>query len=143
MIVRRVVTGHTPEGKAVVSSDTEVDQEEWFNYLWRTDHIPTFPDDGAPSPAPDFFPPLYGIRFGIFTLPPDTTAGMHISDTIDFEYIISGEMWLELDDGVEILLKPGDTVVQNGTIHAWHNRGSEPCRLVYWMTGAHRKQDTA
>jgi len=64
--------------------------------------------------------------------------GMHTTDTIDFEYVISGEVWLELDNGKEVRLRPGDTVVQNGTRHAWRNKGSEPCRMVVFLTGAHR-----
>lgn len=64
--------------------------------------------------------------------------GMHTTDTIDFEYVISGEVWLELDDG-EVHLRPGDTVIQNGTRHAWRNKGSEPCCMVVFLIGAHRK----
>jgi len=37
-------------------------------------------------------------------LEPDA-PGMHTTDTIDFEYVISGEVWHELDDGQEIQLK--------------------------------------
>ena len=43
--------------------------------------------------------------------------GMHTTPTIDFEVVLDGEVWLELDDGAEVLLRPGDTVVQNGTRH--------------------------
>ena len=64
--------------------------------------------------------------------------GMHTSDTVDFEYVISGEVWLELDDGEEVHLRPGDTVVQNGTRHAWRNKGTEPCQMVVFLVGAHR-----
>ncbi len=66
--------------------------------------------------------------------------GMHTTDTIDFEYVISGEVWLELDDGVEVHLKQGDTVIQNGTRHAWRNKGTEPCRMVVFLLGANRVQ---
>ena len=38
-------------------------------------------------------------------------SGMHTTDTIDFEYVISGEVWLELDNGAEALLQAGDTIV--------------------------------
>ena len=65
--------------------------------------------------------------------------GMHTTDTIDFEYVVSGEVWLELDDGEEVHLQPGDTVVQNGTRHAWRNKGTEPCTMVVFLLGAHRK----
>jgi quercetin dioxygenase-like cupin family protein len=77
---------------------------------------------------------------GMLALLEPGTEGMHTTDTIDFEYVIEGEVWLELDDGVEVHLRAGDTVVQNGTRHAWHNKGSVPCRMVLCMVGAHRKR---
>ena len=43
---------------------------------------------------------------------------MHITDTIDFEVGLSGEVILELDGEAEKVLRAGDTVVQNGTRHA-------------------------
>jgi quercetin dioxygenase-like cupin family protein len=63
--------------------------------------------------------------------------GMHTTDTVDFELILEGEVWLELDDGVEVHLEPGDTVVQNGTRHAWRNHGDKVCRLLVVLVGAH------
>ena len=56
--------------------------------------------------------------------------GMHTTDTVDYDYVVSGEVYLELDDGAEVLLKPGDCVVQNGTRHRWNNRGDRPCTIV-------------
>ena len=50
--------------------------------------------------------------------------------------VLEGEVWLELDNGVEVHLKPGDTVVQNGTRHAWRNHGTETCRMVVFIAGA-------
>ena len=64
--------------------------------------------------------------------------GMHTTDTIDMEVILSGEVILELDDGEERLLRAGDTVIQNGTRHRWRNPGSEPCVMAIFMVGAHR-----
>ncbi len=176
MKVRRVVTGHTPKGKATVASDTDVDPITLgllpgteFYRLWGADEAPTFPDDGSPRSAPAYFPPVGGFRFGLFTVAPDAVAmpkdldmqlalaeieqklpglathleadnpGMHTTDTVDFEYVLSGEVWLELDDGKEVLLRAGDTVVQNGTRHAWRNKGTEPCRLVFCLIGARRR----
>lgn len=176
MKVRRVVTGHTPNGKAIFASDTEVDAITValapgmaLYRLWGADEAPTFPDDGSPRSAPAYFPPVGGFRFGLFTVPPQSVTlpedfdldaglkeieeklpgmaahmepdapGMHTTNTIDFEYIISGEVWLELDDGKEIHLRAGDTVIQNGTRHAWRNKGSEPCRMVVSLIGAYRK----
>ena len=63
--------------------------------------------------------------------------GMHTTRTIDFEIVLSGEVVLELDDGATVHLHPGDTVVQNGTRHRWHNPGAEPATLAVFMCGAH------
>jgi len=65
--------------------------------------------------------------------------GMHTTDTIDYGVVVSGEIWLELDDGAEVHLEPGDCVVQNGTRHAWRNKGSEPCTMAAVMVGAKRR----
>ncbi len=63
--------------------------------------------------------------------------GMHTTDTIDFEVILSGEVWLELDDGEEVHLKEGDTFVQNGTRHRWFNRGKVPAKIAVVLIGGH------
>jgi quercetin dioxygenase-like cupin family protein len=65
--------------------------------------------------------------------------GMHTTDTVDFDVVISGEVYLELDDGAEVLLTAGDCVIQNGTRHAWHNRSSEKCVVAVTLVGAERK----
>ena len=151
--MRRVVTGHTPDGKSTIASDTDVNTitvrkpsgEELFRACtpWETNEMPVFPNDGSPpqlKPRPQF-PPVGGFRFGTLTFPPHTheIGGMHRTGTIDLFYIISGEVWLELDDGKEVQLKAGDTLIQNGTHHTWHNKSSEPCVSVGCMIGVHRK----
>ena len=64
--------------------------------------------------------------------------GMHTTDTIDFEVVLSGEVILELDDGAEKVLRADDTVTQNGTCHRWGNRGTEPAVVAVFLIGAHR-----
>ena len=61
--------------------------------------------------------------------------GMHRTRSIDYAIVLSGEIWLMLDDS-ERLLKAGDVVVQQGTYHAWSNRGTEPCRIAFILIGA-------
>ena len=178
MRVRRVVTGHNHNGKAVFASDQEVDPltvvlipGAEFHRLWGADQAPTFPGDGGPTAQPTYFPPVGGYRFGLFTVPPGTASvpadldlqvalaemeeklpgllahvepdnpGMHTTNTIDFEVVLSGEVILELDDGVEKVLRPGDTVVQNGTRHRWANRGAEPAIVAVFLIGAHRASE--
>lgn len=64
--------------------------------------------------------------------------GMHRTDTVDMEIVLSGEIVLELDDGAEKVLRAGDTNIQNGTRHRWHNRGSEPAVMACFLVGGTR-----
>jgi mannose-6-phosphate isomerase-like protein (cupin superfamily) len=162
--VRRVVTGHDAAGRSVFVSDDNVAPlpTTGFHRLWGGDETPRFPDDGSLPKHHAYFPPVGGFRFGMFSLPPDgaageagaghadfdaelpgllgymdpTDPGMHTTDTIDFEIVLEGTVVLELDDGAEVTLLPGDTVVQNGTRHRWKNPGDVTARLAVFICGA-------
>lgn len=60
---------------------------------------------------------------------------MHRTDTLDVIHVIRGEIYLILDEE-EILLKPSDTVIIQGTNHGWSNRGTEPCLMLGTMIDA-------
>lgn len=82
MDVRRIVTGHDANGKAVFVSDERVPPivpsllpGNEFHRLWGADEPPQFPDDGSQPEARSYFPPVGGFRFGLFTIPPDGGAG--------------------------------------------------------------------
>lgn len=55
---------------------------------------------------------------------------MHRTETVDYGIVVSGKVWLVLDEG-EIELAPGDVVVQRGTHHAWSNRTEDMARMVF------------
>jgi mannose-6-phosphate isomerase-like protein (cupin superfamily) len=140
-----------------------------FHRIWGSDSIPELPSDGTPPQQPRYYPGKGGFRFRFFTIPPDTITsvhqigtesaleeiqqklpgmidvlepdhpGIHTTHTVDFDVVVSGEVYLELDDGVEVLLKAGDCVIQSGTRHAWHNRSSEKCVISVAIVGAYRK----
>jgi mannose-6-phosphate isomerase-like protein (cupin superfamily) len=55
---------------------------------------------------------------------------MQKTRTLDFCLVLEGEITLVLDKQ-EVALKAGDTVVQRGTNHAWSNRSSQPCTIVF------------
>jgi len=57
-------------------------------------------------------------------------AGMHRTRTLDYAVVVAGEIDMLLDES-EVHLKAGDVVIQQGTNHAWVNRGSEPCRVAF------------
>lgn len=134
--------------------------------LWGGDETPSFPDDGSMPQWRTYFPPVGGFRFAILTFPPSSAMseldidgeaavadmeaklpgmlgymdasdpGMHTTDTIDFEVVLEGTVVLELDDGAEVTLNAGDTVVQNGTRHRWKNPGDTPARTAVFICGA-------
>jgi hypothetical protein len=55
---------------------------------------------------------------------------LHRHMTIDFAVVLEGEVWLEVDDGVETRLTVGDTLVQIAGRHAWHNKTAEPATIA-------------
>lgn len=55
---------------------------------------------------------------------------MHFTNSVDYIAVISGEMHMLMEDGEEVLLQPGDCVVQKGVKHAWVNRSDAPCVIA-------------
>ena len=57
---------------------------------------------------------------------------MHRTDSVDYGIVLNGEIWMLMDNEKnDVLLKAGDVVVQRGTNHAWANRGTEPCTIMF------------
>ena len=75
------------------------------------------------------FPGLIGI------FEPDA-PGFHTTVSVDYDYIISGELWLEVDGGEDVRLPAGTVVIQNGGRHAWRNRSNEPALMLSVLIGA-------
>src|SRR6266704_2840506 len=126
--------------------------------LWNTDSLPpgfSFKDDSAAKPL-GISPPDNGTAFRVLEFPPLDRAReskmepdllmkmvgdhaparglpvkhplMHRTRTVDYAYIMSGEIDLVLDDTV-VHVKAGDVVIQQATNHGWINRGTQPCRV--------------
>lgn len=146
--IRRVVTGHDENGRSVILADGDATVHPLgregmsLGDVWATGEYP--PQITADEPDPvttslDFTIKERGTRFRILESTPgtgDAEPWMHRTSTIDYCYVIEGEMCLLLDDGVEVVLKEGDTVVQRGTNHAWVNRSGRKCRMLFVMMGA-------
>jgi mannose-6-phosphate isomerase-like protein (cupin superfamily) len=62
------------------------------------------------------------------------SSPIHKSETVDYGIVLSGERVLVLDSG-EIVMKPGDVVVQLGNWHGWTNPAS-PSLMAFVMMGA-------
>jgi quercetin dioxygenase-like cupin family protein len=142
--IRRVVTGHDAQGKAVVKIDEPCGdfaqaRPNGFVYnIWTTDTHPANNDGDADA----------GRRPGVFTMVPDGTVfrildfhpgiaqRVHRTDTIDYIVVMSGEIDMELETGEEVHLRAGDVMVQRGTVHNWINRGSVPCVMAIVLVHA-------
>lgn len=61
--------------------------------------------------------------------------GFHRTPTVDIVVLISGEIHVLLDEG-EVLLRPGDTLVQQGAPHAWDNRSDQEAIVLCIMVDA-------
>jgi mannose-6-phosphate isomerase-like protein (cupin superfamily) len=165
--IRRVVTGLTADGVSVVVEDgppplaiESADGGPEVTMVWAhpsTPALPAPPGDPTATLA-DAFPRPGGNTVMIVTHPPgsgvtggdgmdnelagDVAAnehGLHVSDTVDYIVVVSGRVWLELDDGVEVELGPGDVLVQNGTRHGWRNRGDDDAVVAVVLLGADRR----
>jgi len=132
--------------------------------IWVTDQSPADLSGTKDRAAIDIgiMPPRGGSVFRIVEFPPETAEmrnldpntmhqslgdgapkrglpprhpAMHRTRTVDYAIVMSGEIDMLLDDS-EIHLKAGDVLVQQGTNHAWVNRGHEPCRIAFVLIDA-------
>jgi len=141
--IRRVVTGHDDDGKAVVLIDeicrNVISRRERHHscVVWSTASFPVNNSGNEDESArPVGAPPPEGTVFRIIEYGPGVAPRKHRTSTIDYAVVISGEIDMELDDGV-VHLKAGDVIVQRGTIHNWVNRGSAPCVIAFVLIAAH------
>lgn len=142
--VRRVVTGHDGEGRAIIRSDDRFATREIpsgdaaFALMWTTPTVPADNNDETDGRERDAGLTLHhGSVIRIVDMLPGGVSPMHRTNSIDYGIVLLGQVELELDDGVRTLLGPGDIVVQRGTMHLWRNPSdSEPCRIAFVLTEA-------
>lgn len=63
---------------------------------------------------------------------------MHRTVSLDYRVVVSGEVGLEVDDGVKEVLRAGDTLVIRGAKHKWANRGREWVKIVAVVVDAEK-----
>jgi quercetin dioxygenase-like cupin family protein len=141
--VRRVITGHDVNGKAVVLKD-EISGNvasrrpgQQGCVIWTTNGSPADnTDETDRSTAQTGTTSANGTVFRIVRYEPGVTPRMHRSDSIDYAVVLEGAITMQLDDGVEVTLNAGDTLVQRGTIHNWTNKGSVACVVAFVLIDA-------
>jgi quercetin dioxygenase-like cupin family protein len=168
--IRRVVTGHDEQRRAVVVMDGPAANVLHrpgrpgvaLTDLWATG-TPAALTGGDPVDRPVVLhPPPGGTVFRIIQFDPEhpgalahadsvtafaamgaagtLVAGarhpyMHRTDTVDYAVVIQGSITMLLDDE-DVELGAGDVVIQNGTNHAWANRGHAPCLMAFVLIDA-------
>ena len=140
----RIVTGHDEGGKAILLHNGPAqDSQMRFNgprttLFWGTDSLPATNagDEDFALRAGEVAPPPNGSWFRIVDYPPGFPGRRHKTDTIDYAICMSGEINMELDDGIMVHMKAGDVLVQRGTVHSWINKGDETCRIAFILIDA-------
>ena len=141
--VRRVVTGHDPNGRAIVQID-EVSQNlrsarpgATACVIWTSEDFPIdntgTTDEGLRETGTTH---ENGTVFRILELQPGNIPRVHRTDSLDYAVIMKGEIDMELETGEITHLKSGDVVVQRGTVHNWINNGTEPCVIAFVLIAA-------
>ncbi len=143
LTVRRVVTGHDKNGRAVVKIDEiakNVVQGRPGAHaagIWTTEGFPIDNDGDADAALRKVGTTLdNGTVFRVVSFAPGVAARNHRTDSIDYATVIAGEIDMELDDGKSVHLAAGDVLVQRGTIHNWVNKGSAPCIIAFVLIAA-------
>jgi quercetin dioxygenase-like cupin family protein len=139
LAIRRVVTGHTNDGKAVFVTDNEYETvvipsgDAAMATIWTTTTVPADLNDETDGRNRDAGTTLKGgsvIR--VVDMLPNSASPMHRTSSIDYGIVMSGVIELELDNQEIKTLTQGDIIVQRGTIHRWRNPSStEICRIVF------------
>jgi quercetin dioxygenase-like cupin family protein len=140
--VRRVVTGHDANGRAVVKID-EVSKNITSSrpgatacVVWTTESFPVNntgdSDEGLRKVGTTL---KNGTVFRVIEFAPGVAPRNHRTDSIDYAIVVSGEIDMEIEDSV-VHLSAGDVLVQRGTIHNWINRGTEPCVMAFILIDA-------
>jgi len=140
--LRRVVTGHDANGRAVVTID-EVSKNiissrprQTACVMWTTESFPVNNTGDADQGLRKVGTTLSnGTVFRVVEFGPGVASRNHRTDSIDYAVVLSGEIDMELDDSV-VHLNAGDVLVQRGTIHNWVNRSTKPCAIAFVLIDA-------
>ena len=140
MKIRRVVTGHDEKGKALVKWDSEIEsmagRPGFFRAdMWATKQLPPVLTDEDPAEWELGTTIEGGSVFRIIQFDPGVAGRVHVTETIDYAIVLSGEIDMELEKGDEVHLNAGDVLIQRATVHNWINRGKAPCIIAFVLLG--------
>ncbi|KAM0543472.1 hypothetical protein ACHAPJ_012270 [Fusarium lateritium] len=149
--VNRFITTHDSNGKSFYSKDLQESMTFWtvdvgdgysgeFELGYVTDGLPVLLKDDKDLSS---FKEAYsnkensglvkhgGTVLRYCDIPPGSRSPMHRTVSLDYGILISGELDCLLDSGEVRTIRPGDVVIQRGTMHQWYNRSREWARIVF------------
>lgn len=138
---RRVVTGHSDNAKAKIIKDglihgNQTGHGPWIQLFWSSDSLPpdtnTTEDLGLASTGLS----NDGTIIRIVDFPPHSVGMVHRSMTLDYIFVLEGEIVLTLDDGSRTVMKKNEMVVQQATMHGWNNETDQWVRLLCVLIAA-------
>lgn len=103
--------------------------------LWSTAGVPTRshhdPTEGSDTWDVECSPGT--VKWRLVQMGPERVAPIHVTETLDFNTIVSGSVDLVLET-CTVRLGAGDTVVLPGTAHGWQT-GDAGCQMSITMIG--------
>ena len=122
-------------------------------FVWGSAATPDLPDGIGQPPAQIHMHGAGGSTFGIVCYHANSAGkfdeaqrgamgnevhddGMHKTDSIDYDVVISGKIDVYLDGGEMRTLGQGDMIVMAGANHSWQNPYDEPCIFATVNLGA-------
>lgn len=136
----RLVTGTNADGIGTMLYDYTPTEAVPLNgstitRLWETGPVPTsytITEDKAKVAGNAYRDGFGGTNLYMADIPPGSSLEdipMHRQESLDYVAILSGEIYLILEDR-EVLMKPGDILVQGGNLHSWENRSNQYTRML-------------
>lgn len=157
--VRRIVTATNADNRSYIQSDGATPNvlcepgRPVAQVLWATGQARAA--GGEPAPAGHQFPfhSPGGSLLRVVDFPPDTfydqdelmkfldASGVrdqnqprhfwfHKTESLDYAIVLEGEIVAMMDED-EVVMRPGDILVQRATNHSWSNRSAAPCRMAF------------
>lgn len=131
MSARRIVTGLDAQGRSCVLIDGAIPRPaSTSNLVWQS-ALPADNSGSQDAARPFDIAAVHhdGSNFLLLEFAPGTRPHLHVTDTLDYFIMLSGQVTLEMETGAAVL-NPGDFVVNRGVMHGWRNDGPEPAVLA-------------
>jgi mannose-6-phosphate isomerase-like protein (cupin superfamily) len=135
------IAGVNEQGRSYVESRKELEDMRVIR-VWEGSLVDLAATIAGMAPGPDIAiePPLGGVRWVCVQFPSDAEAaaagytpmGFHCTRTVDFDYVLAGELNCVLDDET-VELNAGDFIVLRMANHRWVNRGKDTVTILCWL----------